>query len=153
LRSQNFSTNRASSFQNHFLQFKTIFKLKVWPDKSFYQSNTAAKYLLNIKVHLLQMISKIMRLQQLRELNLSYRAQFPSLLVPLSNKNFINVPVAFPTPFNEFIRLFDLKVNLFTIVKLQILQQVCILDHRPLSFIKFLSLNPIKISSCSGNFL
>lgn len=75
------------------------------------------------------MISKIMRLQRLRELNLAYRAQFPSLLVPLSNKNVIKVPVAVPNPLNEFIRLVDLQVNLFTIVQVQIFQQVCIFYH------------------------
>jgi hypothetical protein len=94
-----------------------------------------------------------MRLQRLRELNLAYRAQFPSLLVPISYKNVIKVPVAVPTPLNEFIRLVDLQVNLFTIVQVQILQQVCILDHST-NIIHWVSESkPLKTQSMLWKFL
>ena len=94
-----------------------------------------------------------MRLQRLRELNLAYRAQFPSLLVPLSNKNVIKVPVAVPNPLNEFIRLVDLQVNLFTIVQVQILQQVCIFYHSTNIIHRVSESEPLKTQFMIWKFL
>jgi hypothetical protein len=50
------------------------------------------------------------------------------LLVPLPDEDIIKVTVARSGPFDEFIRLINLKINLFAIVQVQVLEQICVFD-------------------------